>query len=213
MNDVLLSRGANKFLSAADEKAAFKVDPSFEVNCFASEEDFPEMACPIAMRWDKHGRLWVSTSVTYPHVYQGQKPYDKIIILEDTDQDGKADKCSTWANDLHIPLSFVLDGNGGVYCSEQPHLTHLTDRDRDGKIDHREIVFTGFGCEDSHHSLHDFMWTPGGEVGCGRLALGRRAAGARKRATPNIGVTRWQFFSFGLTLCPLLRLSSFRGGV
>ena len=164
LDEVLLSRGANEFLSVADEQAAFKVDPRFEVNCFASEEDFPEMACPIAMRWDKHGRLWVSTSVTYPHIYPGQKPCDKIIILEDTDQDGKADKCTTWADDLHIPLSFVLDGSGGVYCSEQPHLTHLTDRDGDGKMDHREIVFTGFGCEDSHHSLHDFTWTPGGDL-------------------------------------------------
>lgn len=164
LDDVLLSRGANKFLSPADEQAAFKVDPRFEVNCFASEEDFPEMACPIAMRWDHRGRLWVSTSMTYPHVYPGQKPCDKMIILEDTDQDGKADKCTTWADDLHIPLSFVLDGSGGVYCSEQPHLTHLTDRDGDGKMDHREIVLTGFGCEDSHHSLHDFTWTPGGDL-------------------------------------------------
>ncbi len=164
LDEVLLSRGANEFLSPADEQAAFKVDPRFEVNCFASEEDFPEMACPIAMRWDKHGRLWVSTSVTYPHIYPGQKPCDKIIILEDTDQDGKADKCTTWADDLHIPLSFVLDGSGGVYCSEQPHLTHLTDTDGDGKMDKREIVFTGFGCEDSHHSLHDFTWTPGGDL-------------------------------------------------
>lgn len=164
LDDVLLSRGANKFLSPADEQAAFKVDPRFKVNCFASEEDFPEMACPIAMRWDSQGRLWVSTSITYPHVYPGQKPQDKIIILEDTDQDGKADKCTTWADDLHIPLSFVLDGKGGVYCSEQPHLTHLTDRDGDGKMDHREIIFTGFGCEDSHHSLHDFTWTPQGDL-------------------------------------------------
>ncbi len=164
MDDVLLSRGANKFLSPADELKAFKIDPRFEVNCFASEEDFPEMACPIQMRWDKHGRLWVSTSVTYPHVYPGQKPCDKIIILEDTDQDGKADKCTTWADDLHIPLSFVLDGNGGVFCSEEPHLTHLTDTDGDGKMDTREILFTGFGCEDSHHALHDFTWTPGGDL-------------------------------------------------
>ena len=164
MDDVLLSRGANKFLSVTDELKAFKVDPRFEVNCFASEEDFPEMACPIQMRWDNRGRLWVSTSVTYPHIYPGQKPCDKIIILEDTDQDGKADKCTTWADDLHIPLSFVLDGNGGVYCSEEPHLTHLTDRDGDGKMDHRQILFTGFGCEDSHHALHDFTWTPGGDL-------------------------------------------------
>lgn len=164
IDEVLQARGANEFLSPSDEKKAFKVDPRFEVNCFASEEDFPELACPIAMRWDQQGRLWVSTSVTYPHLYPGQKPGDRILILEDTDQDGKADTCTTWADDLHLPLSFVLDGTGGVYCSEQPHLTHLTDRDGDGKMDHREIVFTGFGCEDSHHSLHDFIWTPGGDL-------------------------------------------------
>jgi putative membrane-bound dehydrogenase-like protein len=164
LDPVKLARGANKFLSPADELKAFKVDPRFEVNCFASEEDFPELACPISMRWDTRGRLWVSTSVSYPHIYPGQKPVDKIIILEDTDWDGKADKCTTWANDLHIPLSFVLDGSGGVYCSEQPHLTHLTDRDGDGKMDHREIISTGYGCEDSHHSIHDFAWTPGGDL-------------------------------------------------
>ncbi|MGB0991319.1 MAG: DUF7133 domain-containing protein, partial [Akkermansiaceae bacterium] len=164
LDPVKHARGANKFLSPADERKAFKVDPRFEVNCFASEEDFPELACPVAMRWDGRGRLWVSTSVTYPHIYPGQKPMDKIIILEDTDWDGKADKCTTWAEGLHIPLSFVLDGNGGVYCSEQPHLTHLTDRDGDGKMDTREIIFTGFGCEDSHHSIHDFAWTPGGDL-------------------------------------------------
>lgn len=164
MDEVVLARGANKFLSPADEEKAFKVDPRFEVNCFASEEDFPELACPISMRWDKRGRLWVSTSVTYPHIYPGQKPSDKILILEDTDQDGKADQCTTWADDLHVPLSFVLDGQGGVYCSEQPHVTHLTDRDGDGKMDHREVILTGFGCEDSHHSIHDFTWTPGGDL-------------------------------------------------
>ena len=48
-------------IEVLDELKAFKIDPRFEVNCFASEEDFPEMACPIQMRWDKHGRLWVST--------------------------------------------------------------------------------------------------------------------------------------------------------
>ncbi|BDS07000.1 hypothetical protein NT6N_20400 [Oceaniferula spumae] len=164
LEPVKLARGANEFMSVADEQKAFKVDPRFEVNCFASEEDFPEMACPISIRWDARGRLWVSTSTTYPHVYPGQKPSDKIIILEDTDQDGKADKCTTYAENLHIPLSFVLDGKGGVYCSDEPHLLYLQDTDGDDKADTREIVYTGFGCEDSHHALHDLAWTPGGEL-------------------------------------------------
>ncbi|GAA5496298.1 hypothetical protein Rhal01_02481 [Rubritalea halochordaticola] len=164
MDDVLLAIGANEFMSPEDELKAFKIDPRFEVNCFASEKDFPELACPISIRWDAKGRLWVSCSTAYPHIYPGQKPADKIIILEDTDQNGKADKCTTFADDLHIPLSFVLDGEGGVYCSEQPHLTYLKDTDGDDKADTREIIYTGFGCEDSHHSLHDFAWTPGGDL-------------------------------------------------
>ena len=164
LDKVLLARGANEWLSPEDELKAFKVDPRFEVNCFASEEDFPELACPIQMRWDDRGRMWVSCSVVYPHLYPGQEARDKIVILEDTDQDGKADKCTTFADDLHVALSFVLDGKGGVYASEQPHLTHLRDTDGDGKADEREIVATGFGCEDSHHSLHDFVWTPGGDL-------------------------------------------------
>ena len=157
------SRGANEFLSPKDELAAFDVDPRFEVNLFASEEEFPDIACPIQMRWDSKGRLWVSCSTTYPHVYPGQAPADKLVILEDTDGDGKADKSTVFADDLHIPLSFVL-GNGGVYVSEEPDLTFLKDTDGDGKADFRRRIFTGFGTEDSHHALHDFVWTPDGDL-------------------------------------------------
>ncbi len=115
------SRGANEWMSAADEQKAFQVDSRFEVNLFAGEEEFPEMVNPIQMRWDSKGRLWVSCSTTYPHVYPGNKPNDKLVILEDTDGDGKADKSTVFAEDLQIPLSFEF-GDGGVYVSEQPCL-------------------------------------------------------------------------------------------
>jgi plastocyanin len=157
------SRGANRLLSPEDELKEFEIDPRFEVSVFASENEFPELACPIQMRWDNRGRLWVSCSTTYPHVYPGNEPNDKIIILEDTDGDGKADISSVFADDLHIPLSFEF-GDGGVYVSEEPHLTFLKDTDNDGRADIREILLTGFGSEDSHHALHDFAWTPDGDL-------------------------------------------------
>ncbi len=163
LEDVIESRGANEWLSPADERKAFRVDPRFDVTLFASEEQFPDLAKPIQMRWDARGRLWVSCSTTYPHVYPGQEPNDKIVILEDTDHDGKADKCSVWADDLQIPLAFELTKNG-IYVSEEPHLTLLTDTDGDGKADQRDHVLTGFGCEDSHHALHDLIWTPDGDL-------------------------------------------------
>lgn len=157
------SRGANEWISAAEELKAFKIDPRFEVNLFAGEEEFPDIAAPIQMRWDSQGRLWVSCSTTYPHVYPGNEPDDKIVILEDIDGDGKADKSTVFAEGLHIPLSFEF-GDGGVYVSEQPDLTFLKDTDGDGKADLRQRVLTGFGTEDSHHSLHDFAWTPDGDL-------------------------------------------------
>ncbi|MBC7965963.1 MAG: hypothetical protein H7Z17_08565 [Fuerstia sp.] len=48
-----------------------------------AKEQFPEIANPIQMRWDSRGRLWVSCSTTYPHVYPGNSPNDKLVILED----------------------------------------------------------------------------------------------------------------------------------
>ncbi len=157
------SKGANEWMTPANELASFKVDPRFTVNLFASEEQFPELANPIQLRWDTRGRLWVSTSQAYPHLYPGQEPSDRILILEDTDNDGKADKCTVWADHLHIPLAFEF-GDGGVYVSDEPHLTFLKDTDGDGKADFRRQMFTGFGTEDSHHALHDFVWTPDGDL-------------------------------------------------
>jgi len=157
------SRGVNEWMSAADELKSFKVDPRFDVTLFAGEEQFPDIAAPIQMRWDSRGRLWVSCSTTYPHVYPGNKPNDKLVILQDTDGDGKADKSSVFADDLHIPLSFEF-GDGGVYVSEMPHVTFLKDTDGDGKADVRKILLTGFGTEDSHHAVHDMTWTPDGDL-------------------------------------------------
>jgi putative heme-binding domain-containing protein len=157
------SRGVNTWLTPAEEQKAFKVDPRFDVNLFASEEQFPEIANPIQMRWDARGRLWVSCSSTYPHTYPGKEPRDRLVILEDTDGDGKADKSTVFAEDLHVPLSFEF-GDGGVYVSEQPHLTFLKDTDGDDKADVHRIVLTGFGTEDSHHSIHDLTWTPDGSL-------------------------------------------------
>ena len=157
------ARGTNPWLTPEKEKEAFILDPRFEVNLFASEVEFPEIACPISIRWDSRGRLWVSCSTSYPQIMPGQTANDKLVILEDTDGDGKADKSSIFAEGLYTPLSFEF-GDGGVYVSQEPHLLFIKDTDGDGKADYRQKVLTGFGCEDSHHALHDFVWSPDGDL-------------------------------------------------
>src|SRR5690606_8613664 len=67
----------------------FKVADGYEVTLFASD---PMVVKPIQMNWDADGRLWVASSIIYPHMKTGEEANDKIYILEDTDGDGVADK-------------------------------------------------------------------------------------------------------------------------
>ena len=140
-----------------------KVADGYEVSLFASEREFPVLAKPLAMTFDAQGRLWVLTSPTYPHVLPGEKPNDKLIVLEDTNRDGRADKATVFADGLYIPTGFEL-GDGGVYISQQPNLMFLRDTNGDGKADERKIILHGFGTEDSHHSIHTYTWGPGGDL-------------------------------------------------
>ena len=121
-----------------------KVADGYEVNLFASEREFRELAKPVAMTFDTRGRLWVLTAPTYPHYLPGRPPQDKLIILEDTNRDGRADKSTVFADGLYIPTGFEL-GDGGAYVSQQPNLVFLRDTNGDDRADERRIVLHGFG--------------------------------------------------------------------
>ncbi len=142
----------------ADERAAFELLDGFQVNLFAAE---PMVANPIHMTWDPQGRLWVVCSTTYPQLRPGKKPNDKIIVLEDTDGDGRADKSTVFADGLYVPTGLEL-GDGGVYVANAPDVLFLKDTDGDLRADVRRVVLSGFGTEDSHHSISAWRWGPGG---------------------------------------------------
>ncbi len=141
------------------EMAAFKLHPDFEINLFADES--MGIANPVAMHWDHKGRLWVLTTLTYAQLQPGQSVNDKLIILEDTDQDGKADKSTVFAGGLDMPMGFAL-GYGGVYVGEGPDILFLKDTDGDDQADLREVVLTGFGIGDTHQNISNFTWGPDG---------------------------------------------------
>lgn len=140
----------------------FRLPEGYEINLFASEKDFPVEEA-VAMNFDARGRLWVATMPTYPQYFPGIPVHDKIVILEDTNADGKADKHTVFADDLYLPLGFEF-GNGGVYVSQEPDILFLKDTDGDDKADVREVVLTGFGSEDSHHATHAFTFGPDGAL-------------------------------------------------
>jgi len=140
------------------ERKSFVVADGFEVNLFASD---PRIAKPIQMNFDPQGRLWVASSSTYPHIKPGQKADDRILVLEDADGDGKAEKTTVFADGLLIPTG-VEPGDGGAYVANSTELLHFADTDGDGKADRKRIILSGFGTEDTHHILHTLRWGPDG---------------------------------------------------
>lgn len=144
-------------LPPEQQRKLFTLHEGLEISLFASE---PMIANPIHMNFDSRGRLWVATSPIYPQIKPGAKPRDEIIILEDTDNDGKADKRTVFADDLLIPTAVLPDENGGAYVANSTELIHLSDNDGDGKADSRRVVLAGFGTEDTHHIIHTFRWGP-----------------------------------------------------
>lgn len=133
----------------------FTVAEGFEVNLWAEN---PELFKPIQMNWDAQGRLWLASSRTYPQIAPGQDAADSVVVLEDTNGDGKADKSTVFADGLLIPTGVLPDNKGGVYVAASSQLLHFADTNGDGKADKKTIVMTSFGTEDTHHNLHTLRW-------------------------------------------------------
>jgi putative heme-binding domain-containing protein len=160
----------------------FDVQPGFEIALWATN---PLLEKPVQMNWDSDGRLWVASSSTYPQVnpedvaatLAGQianakdapsAGNDRIIILEDTDHDGKADKSVVFADGLLIPTAVApfrnAKGQWACYVGQSTQILELTDTDGDGRADQSRIVQSGFGTEDTHHLVHTMKWGPDGRL-------------------------------------------------
>ncbi|HEV8541808.1 MAG TPA: HEAT repeat domain-containing protein, partial [Verrucomicrobiae bacterium] len=88
---------------------------------------------------------------------------DSLIILEDTDGDGKADKMTTFVTDLNAPTGFQFYKDG-VLLMQAPDLWFIRDTDGDGKADYRERLLMGMDSADSHHTANSICLDPGGAI-------------------------------------------------
>ncbi len=155
--------GEHLFLSGQQSIEKMTVASGMKVELFASEEMFPEMVNPVQMAFDTKGRLWVAVWASYPHWKPKEKMDDKLLILEDTDHDGRADVCKTFAGGLHNPTGFEFYG-GGVLVGVAPDLMFLKDTDGDDKADVRERALHGLDSADTHHGANSFTLDPGGAL-------------------------------------------------
>lgn len=159
-----VKNGSPRYLYGEEALSKLHVPEGYKIELFASEVEFKDLANPVQLSFDNKGRLWVAVMPTYPHWRPGDpKPNDKLIILEDTDGDGKADKQTTFADSLQLPIGFEFAPEG-VYLSQGINLVLLTDTDGDDKADKREIVLSGFDDHDTHHAHSAYTMDPSGAI-------------------------------------------------
>jgi glucose/arabinose dehydrogenase/azurin len=155
-------RGLGKIGTVEQDLSNFTVAKDFELTCFASEDDFPDLINPMQVRVGPKGRIWVSTFSQYPIPVPGEGAADKILILEDTDGDGKADKRTVFADNVMLPDGFVFYRDG-LIVSVPRKLLWLRDTDGDDKADVTVEILAGIDDTDTHHG--GFLTsTPNGKV-------------------------------------------------
>ena len=141
-------------LPPEEEVKTFNLPADLQVSLFAAE---PMIINPTNMNWDSQGRLWVACAPGYPQIKPGHMANDQIIVLEDTNKDGIADKRHVFVDNVLIPTA-VLPGNGGVYVGNSTEFVFYQDTDGDMKADVKKIIMSGFGTEDTHHIIHTPYW-------------------------------------------------------
>ena len=150
-------------MPAGQAAAAFKVPDGFKVSVFAAE---PDVRNPIAMTWDARGRLWVAENYTYAErsARFDLRHRDRVLIFEDTDNDGRHDKRSVFTDDVQM-LTSVEVGLGGVWLMCPPQVLFIPDRNGDDKPDAApEVVLDGFTvpAENYHNFANGLRWGPDG---------------------------------------------------
>jgi mono/diheme cytochrome c family protein/glucose/arabinose dehydrogenase len=145
--------------SPGEELKTIVMPPGYHLEIVASE---PLVQDPVVIDWDKDGRLWVVEMPGYMndiHAGHEHDPVGRIVVLQDTDGDGRMDTRTVFADGLVLPRALkVLDD--GVLVGEPPHLWFMPDKNHDLKADGKELVTDGYGRLDANveHNANTLLW-------------------------------------------------------
>lgn len=177
-------------LTAVQTAEAMKLPPGLKAVVVASE---PDVVQPIAMTLDDRGRIWIVTNTNYPQ--SPGEPKDSILIFEDADGDGRAEKRTVFYDKLTFSSGIAV-GHGGVWVGAPPNLLFFADKNGDDKPDAEpEVVVDGWGGQDTHETLNGFIWGPDGwlygtQGVFTHSNIGKPGAAADQRTPINAGVWR-----------------------
>ena len=163
----VLLAAATRGLPAVEPVAAsdtLTVADGLEATLFASE---PMLSSPSDIDVDARGRVWVCEVVNYRGKANTRAEGDRILVLEDTDGDGRADKQTVFhqGRDVDSALGICVIGEGPgrqVIVSCAPDVFVFHDDDGDLKADRREVLFSHTGVAQHDHSVHAFVVGPDG---------------------------------------------------
>ncbi len=184
---------ANLPLAPSDALKRMKLPPGFTVSLFAAE---PDVVQPIAMTIDAKGRVWVVENYSYPIWLGGPHGKDRILILEDTDHDGRFDRRTVFF-DKGTNFTGLELGFGGVWVCATPNLIFIPDHDGDDRPDSEPVIkLDGWSEKAQHNMFNGLKWGPDGWLwGCnGILAtsrVGKPGTADRDRVALNCGVWRY----------------------
>ncbi len=168
------------------------VPPGFNVTLFAHE---PDIRQPIAMTFDDRGRLWVCECYSYPD-FKTVKNRDRVVILEDTDHDGRHDKRTIFW-DRGNSLTGIEFGYGGIFVCCAPHLLFIPDKNGDDRPDGEpEVLLDGWTTKAQHNVFNGLKWGPDGWLyGCHGITatsrVGRPGTPDDKRIPLNCCIWRY----------------------
>jgi putative membrane-bound dehydrogenase-like protein len=157
-----------RFAGLSGEEAAkeMTLPPGFRAILFAGE---PDVVQPIAFCIDDRGRVWVVEGRDYPKRAPEGEGKDRILIFDDTDGDGKFNKCHVFMEKLNL-VSGIEVGFGGVWIGAAPHLMFVPVKnwDEPKPAGEPKILLDGWDYKhDTHETLNTFTWGPDGWLyGC-----------------------------------------------
>lgn len=156
-----------KFLTPEEAVKNMTMKPGFQTNVWASE---PMMTQPMAFCWDDRGRLWIAENKDYESRGDGfsNAGNSRILILEDTNHDGRADTKKVFLEGIAFPAAIAV-GFDGIFLGAPPNLLFVPDKNHDDKADMKdiEVRLTGWGIRDRHETLNSLHWGPDGWLyGC-----------------------------------------------